>query len=99
MLELIDARMQARNRSLLTAYIQSESVDDIQRICRQLKSLAAGSEFQISSSELVGNVKPRWYTLSGVVQVGGSASELLETIALLRSAGAEHVNDALCAND
>jgi len=92
MLELIDARMQARNRSLLTAYIQSESVDDIQRICRQLKSLAAGSEFQVSSSELAGNVKPRWYTLSGVVQVGGSASELLETIALLRSAGAEHVN-------
>src|SRR6266566_4705965 len=62
MLELIDARMQARNRSLLTAYIQSESVDDIQRIWRQLKSLAADSEFQVSSSELAGNVKPRWYT-------------------------------------
>src|SRR6266581_2678379 len=92
MLELIDARMQARNRSLLTAYIQSESVDDIQRIWRQLKSLAADSEFQVSSSELAGNVKPRWYTLSGVVQVGGSASELLETIALLRSAGAVHIN-------
>src|SRR5258707_11659220 len=67
MLELIDARMQARNRSLLTAYIQSESVDDIQRICRQLKSLAAGSEFQISTSELVRNVKLRWDTLSGEV--------------------------------
>src|SRR6266566_7284796 len=92
MLELIDARIQARNRSLLTAYIQSESVDAIQHIRSQLKSLASSSEFQVSSSELAGNVKPRWYTLSGVVQVGGSASELLETIALLRSAGAVHIN-------
>ena len=92
MLELIDARMQARNRSLLTAYIQSESVDAVQRICGQLKSLAPGSEFQVSISELAGNAKPCWYTLSGVVHVGGSASELLETIALLRSAGAVHIN-------
>src|SRR5207247_7874637 len=92
MLELIDARMHARNRSLLTAYIQSESVDAVQRTCSQLKSLASGSEFQISSSELAGNVKPGWYTLSGVVQVGSSASELLDTIALLRSAGAVHIN-------
>src|SRR5947209_11846025 len=51
MLELIDARIQARNRSLLTAYIQSEGVDAVQRICGQLKSLASGSEFQISNSE------------------------------------------------
>src|SRR6266704_2490375 len=60
MLELIDARIQARNRSLLTAYIQSESVDAVQHIRSQLKSLASSSEFQVSSSEAASSVKPRW---------------------------------------
>ncbi len=92
MLELIDARMHARNRSMLTAYIQGESAEALQRICSRLKSLVSGSDFQISTSGLSGNAEPPWYTLSGVICVGGSALELLETIALLRSAGAVHIN-------
>jgi hypothetical protein len=32
------------------------------------------------------------YTISGVVKVSGAAGELLEAVAVLRSAGALHVN-------
>src|SRR2546421_8029622 len=38
MLESIDARMQARNCSLLAAHVQVESPEQIQRICEQLKA-------------------------------------------------------------
>lgn len=96
MLELIEARMQARNRSLLTAYLQSESGDEISRICtklnQRLKSMNTSFEFQISHPELTSNIGPRWYTISGVVNVKGTAAELLEIVALLRSAGAIHIH-------
>src|SRR5207249_2011910 len=92
MLELIDARMQARNRSMLTAYIQSESVERMQRICNQLRPFVAGVEFRKEyptinrGSTVSTHAAAAWYTISGVVTVGGSASELLETVAVLRNA-------------
>ena len=97
MLELIDARMQARNRSLLTAYLQADSTDRADSICaelnRRLKPLAAHSELRIASSRLIGDAEHNWYTISGEVDAGkGPASELLEIVAVLRSAGAVHIN-------
>ena len=108
MLELIDARMQARNRSLLTAYLQADSTDRADSICaelnRRLKRAEASSstpaptsgtrcELRIASSKLLGDVEHNWYTISGEVDTGkGPASELLEIVAVLRSAGAVHIN-------
>jgi len=97
MLELIDARMQARNRSLLTAYLQADSTDRADSTCaelnRRLKPLAAHSELRIASSRLIGDAEHNWYTISGEVDAGkGPASELLEIVAVLRSAGAVHIN-------
>jgi len=97
MLELIDARMQARNRSLLTAYLQADNTDRADSICaelnRRLKPLAAHSELRIASSRLIGDAEHNWYTISGEVDAGkGPASELLEIVAVLRSAGAVHIN-------
>src|SRR5205809_5397821 len=88
MLELIDARMQARNRSLLTAHLQVEGSDGIQRICQRLKSRIPGFEFRIASSDGRGlavseKADPNGYTISGVVRVGNTSSELLETVAIL----------------
>ncbi len=96
MLELIDARVQARNRSLLTAYMQSESVEAIQKTCailnQRLRSLALGVELRVSTSELPNEGEAGRYTITGVVGVGGSAPELLEIVAILRQAGAVHIN-------
>jgi len=96
MLELIEARMQARNRSLLTAYLQSASADEISRICdtlnERLKSINTSFEFQVSHAEMSASTEPGWYTISGVVDVKGTAAELLEIVALLRSAGAIHIH-------
>lgn len=97
MLELIDARMQARNRSVLTAYIQSESVEAMQHICNQLKPFLSGVEFRLSgtdgSEESSGSsAQSNMYTISGVIKVGGTGGELLETVAVLRHAGAININ-------
>src|SRR5215471_11229078 len=97
MLELIDARMQARNRSLLTAHLHVKSEDKAESICtelnRRLKSLAARCELRIASTSLIGDAEHSWYTISGEVDAGkGPASELLEIVAVLRSAGAVHIN-------
>src|SRR5205823_9148986 len=97
MLELIDARMQARNRSLLTAHLQVEDSDGIQRICQQLKSRIPGFEFRIASSDGRGlavceKADPNGCTISGVVRVGNTSSELLEAVAILRSMGAFHID-------
>jgi ATP phosphoribosyltransferase len=93
MLELIDARMQARNRSVLTAYIQAESSEAMQRLSvklsQRLKSPLPGFEFRVSAPEGSGS---SWYSISCIVNVGGSAVELLETVAILRNAGAERIN-------
>ena len=96
MLELIDARMQAKNRAMLTAYMQGESLEAMQRICtklnERLKLQASGTELCISTSELPNDLAPGRYTISGVVGVGGSAPDLLEVVAVLRNAGAVHIN-------
>src|SRR5438874_1867506 len=97
MLELIDARMQARNRSLLTAHLQVEGSDGIQRICQQLKSRIPGFEFRVASSDGRGSAvsekaDPNGCTISGVVRVGNTSSELLEAVAILRSMGAFHID-------
>jgi ATP phosphoribosyltransferase len=96
LLELIDARMQAKNRSMLTAYMQGESIDDMQRICvelnQRLKSLSSGVELRVSTSELPNEVEPGRYTITGIIGVGGSSQELLEVVSVLRRIGAVHIN-------
>jgi ATP phosphoribosyltransferase len=89
MLELIEAHMQARNRSILTAFIPGESVDRVQQTYRQLKDLVADSQLQISAP---GHETSGLYTLSGVVNVKGSAAGLLEIVTALRNAGASYIN-------
>ncbi len=94
MLELIDARMQARNRSMLTAYMHGENIEAMQHICielnQRLRAVVSDSEFRVATSDLTNTAAPEWYTISGVVNVG--APELLEIVAVLRGAGAAHVN-------
>ncbi len=89
MLELIEARMEARNRSILTALIPSENVDSVQHTCSRLQAFVADSQLQISAP---GHETSGLYTLSGVVNVRGSAAELLEIVTALRSAGASYIN-------
>ncbi|GHO55569.1 ATP phosphoribosyltransferase [Ktedonobacter robiniae] len=95
-LELIDARNQARNRSLLTAYMRAESFEGMRDACgrlnQRLKAMGAGIEFRMVNSELDGESAPDQYTLSGVAKVGEAAPQLLETVAVLRQAGATHIN-------
>ncbi len=95
MLELIDARMHARNRSMLTAYMQSESIEAMQQTCTRLRPFISGVAFRQSGSD--GSDDPKlkgqhWFTISGVVKVADSASNLLDTVAVLRQAGAVHIN-------
>jgi ATP phosphoribosyltransferase len=98
MLELIEARMQARNRSLLTAYVQSESAEYVQRVCDSLRASISGIEFrrsgadeQESGQENAEQAK-NWFTITGVVNMGSAVADLLEAVAALRSAGAAHIN-------
>lgn len=92
MLELIDARMQARNRSMLTAHVQVENADELHHIHRQLQSRLTGFEYRVSRSETVSAEEAQWYTISGVVSTGGSIADLLATVATLRSLGAMHIH-------
>ena len=91
MLELIDARMQARNHSMLTAYLHSGSQEEMQSVCtklnQRLKSVSSELAFRVSV-----NAETGWSAISGVVTLGQAAPELLETVAVLRNAGAVHVN-------
>ena len=106
MLELIEARGQARNRSMLTAHIQLTNVDEIQRIREQLQG--QGYEFRVvSTKDYEGNVNSEKssekdsrvhrvtsysHSLSGIVNVGKNTAELLDIVALLRSLGATHID-------
>ena len=96
MLELIEARKQARNRSILTAHLQTKTHEEMQdnftRLNQLLNHLVSGLEFQASHTENENTTNPCRYTISGVTNVGGSASDFLEIVALLRSAGALHIN-------
>lgn len=95
-LELIEARTQARNRSMLTAQVRAESQEAVQRISddlqEHLKTLTSRTELRISTSEVATTTTPGWYTIAGVVRVGGSAPELLETVAVLRRIGATNIS-------
>lgn len=93
MLELIEARMQARNRSLLTAHMHGPH-KAIQQVCEQLNEqlIDTGIEFRLTNLERGGVQEEDRYTISGVVNVKDSASELLEIVARLRGAGAVHIN-------
>ncbi len=98
MLELIDARMEARTRSLLTASLTGESLEmvqqQVQQINHRLHGLQTDVELRISSfgAASSGALEQRWYTLSGVVGIKGEeASRLLEIVAVLRGAGATDI--------
>jgi ATP phosphoribosyltransferase len=97
-LELIDARMEARTRSLLTASLTGESLEgvqqQVQQINHRLHGLQTDVELRISSfgAASSGALEQRWYTLSGVVGMKGEeASRLLEIVAVLRGAGATDI--------
>ena len=92
MLELIGARMQAHNRSMLTAQLQVGGPEEIQYICEQLRERIAGFEFRVTSAGWRERTGSYGYTISGVVSVGGDTAELLETVAVLRSLGAVHID-------
>ena len=96
MLELIEARKQARNRSILTAHLQTETPEEMQhnftRLNQRLNHLVSGLEFQAAHTEKQYTTNPCRYTISGVTNVGGSATDFLEIVAVLRSAGALHIN-------
>jgi ATP phosphoribosyltransferase len=93
-LELMEARSQARNRSLLTAHVQADSHTAVERIADELQQrlqMQTG-QIELSTSEIATPTNPGWYTISGIINVGGLASELLETVAILRSFGATNMN-------
>ncbi len=98
MLELIDARKQARNRSMLTAHLQTETLEEMQRnfthLSQCLNHLISGLEFQMAHTDREYTTHPCRCTISGVTNVGGSAADFLEIVAILRSAGALHINIA-----
>jgi ATP phosphoribosyltransferase len=94
MLELIDARTQAQNRSMLTAHMELENAGEIQHIAEQLKTQVPGFEFRVASFDPGERTTTggHGYTIAGVVSLGGSTAELLETVAVLRSLGAVHID-------
>ncbi|HLH60774.1 MAG TPA: ATP phosphoribosyltransferase [Ktedonobacteraceae bacterium] len=89
MLELIEAHMQARNRSLLTAFIPRENLESVQRICDQIRAFVADSQLQISTP---GHETSNLYALSGMVNIKGSVAHLLEIVTAMRSAGAFYIH-------
>jgi ATP phosphoribosyltransferase len=97
MLELIEARMQARNCSLLTARLHGEP-SAIQLACshlnQRIQQLQPGAELRLVSSSLSGEhpAPTSTYTISGVINARDSAADLLSIIALLRNAGATHIH-------
>lgn len=98
MLELIDARMEARTRSLLTASLTGESLEvvqvRVQQLNHHLHNLQTDVELRVASfgATSSGPLEQRWYTLSGVVGMKGEeASRLLEIVAVLRGAGATDI--------
>lgn len=90
-LELIEAQVQARNGSLLRCLVQGENIEAVQQLCQKINqrlSAISPATFQVLSAE---QPEEGHYTLSGVVQVGKSAPELLEIVTVLRSCGASQL--------
>jgi len=96
MLELIEARRQARNRSMLTAHLETATPEEMQRnfssLNQRLNHVVSGLEFQVTNTEKEDTINLCRYTISGVTHVGRSASDFLEIVAVLRSIGAKHIN-------
>jgi ATP phosphoribosyltransferase len=94
MLELIEARMQARNRSILTAHLRIQDKEKIRPIHEQIKTRIAGAQLRPASIDAEGMAAAGGssFTLSGVVNMGNSSAELLEIVALLRAMGASHID-------
>jgi ATP phosphoribosyltransferase len=96
MLELIEARMQARNRSFLTAQLQTEAPEEMEHIFKELNQRLSpsitGLELHAAQTEEQNTINPHRYTISGVTNIGGPAIEFLEIIAVLRSKGALQIN-------
>ena len=96
MLELIEARKQARNRSILTAHLETDTLEEMQRNCsfltQRLNHLVSGLEYQVSHTEKEDIINLCRYTISGVTNVGSSASDFLEIVSVLRSSGAKQIN-------
>lgn len=98
MLELIEARMQARHHSLLTASLSGDNpvmLDQrLQQINQQLRHLHNAVELRVTNVAATSQEPDTrcWYTLSGVVgRKGEEAARLLEIVALLRGAGATEI--------
>lgn len=96
LLELIEARMQARHRSLLTATLSGANQEllaqQMQQLHCQLQSLQSIVELRVASSEVSNAGERCWYTLSGVIgHKGEEATQLLEIVAVLRGAGATDI--------
>jgi ATP phosphoribosyltransferase len=95
MLELIEARMQARNCSLLTARLQGEP-SAMQLACTRLnqriQQVQPGAEFRPASSSPSGEHPASAYTISGVINARDSAADLLSIVALLRQTGATDIH-------
>jgi len=96
MLELIEARKQARNRSILIAHLKTETREEMQHnftlLNQRLNHLLSGLEIQAAHTEREYTIDPCRFTISGVTNVGGSATDFLEIVTVLRSAGAQHIN-------
>jgi ATP phosphoribosyltransferase len=96
MLELIEARKQARNRSILTAHIETGTLEDMQQnfsfLSQHLNDLVSGLEYQASYSEKEDTRNLCRYTISGVTNVGRSTSDFLKIVSVLRSSGAKQIN-------
>ena len=99
MLELIEARMQARNCSLITARLQGEpsAIElDCSRLNQRIQEVQPGVEFRPASSGVSGEhpsaAPAPAHTISGVINARDSAADLLSIVALLRQAGASDIH-------
>ncbi|WP_052889110.1 ATP phosphoribosyltransferase [Thermogemmatispora carboxidivorans] len=92
LLELINARLQARNRVLLTAYVPGSGEEVRSLLSMHLKRLVPGFEYHIGSSESTDDPQAQRCRVSGVLQMGTAVADLVEIITALRSVGAEHID-------
>jgi ATP phosphoribosyltransferase len=94
MLELFEARVHARGRVMLTAEVRAENIEEMQHTCDRinlrLHAPVSSDDVGILTSETTS--EPGWYMISGVVNVGDSASELLAIVGALRDSGAGRIN-------
>ncbi len=74
--------------------MELENAGEIQHIAEQLKTQVPGFEFRVASFDPGERTTTggHGYTIAGVVSLGGSTAELLETVAVLRSLGAVHID-------